>query len=422
MKRSLALLVLAVGVLCAQAQDKAVYEKIVKDLSSVGFNGRSDYMDGSANAMKYIIDNLNVNASYSLQLFDFPMNTFRGNMEVYVDGKKFELFSDYVVKEFSTGRTGTFNLFYLDKEFYNTQKFAQYLDQDQFSNSFIVIDFELFKKRFFKKGIEPYQKYLSNLNKIAGIIFTTESRPVAFKSRAQYTLPFPVLLTGKTFPGNAKEIYINLENEFRERHNANNIVAWLPGKKYSDKYFVICAHYDHLGMMGRGNIMYGANDNASGVAMAMTLLNYYSTPENRPDYPFMFIFFDGEEANLLGSIYYADYPVRPLKDIECLINLDMVGDTGPNLRFQADDRETDLLKKVNKEGRFFKKLIKEELNDDSDHYPFARRHIPYLYLTIDGVNKDKYYHSPNDTFANFSSEQYDNLFNLVTNFIKKHKK
>ncbi len=422
MKRIIAFLFFAISVLYSEAQDKKAYEKYVKELSNTSLYGRSDYMDGSSNAMRYIIDNLNVSASYSLQLFDFSMNTFRGNMEVYIDGKKLKLFSDYVVKEFSTGRVGTFNLYYLDREFYNPQKFAQYLNQDQFSNSFIVIDFELFKKKFFKKGIEPYQTYLGELNNVAGVIFTTDSRPIAFKARAQYTFPFPVLLAGQNFPKNAKEIYINLENEFKENHNANNIVAWLPGKKYSEeKYYLICAHYDHLGVMGKGNVMPGANDNASGVSMALTLLNYYSEQANRPDYPIMFLFLDGEEANLLGSIYYADYPVRPLKGIKCLINLDMVGDTGPSLTFQANDGNVDLLKEINKSGNYFKKIIREELSDDSDHYPFAVKGVPYIYLTVDGVNKEKYYHSPLDTFQNFSSEKYENLFNLVTNFISRHK-
>ena len=422
MKRTFAFFIFSISVLFGAAQDRTLYEKYVKDLSDNAFYGRSEYMDGSSNAMRYIIDNLNVNASYSLQLFDYPMNTFRGNMEAYIDGKKLKLFSDYVVKEFSTGRVGTFNLFYLDRDFYNPQKFIQYLNQDQFSNSFIVIDFKLFKKKFFKKGIEPYQTYLGKLNKVAGIVFTTDSRPIAFKSRAHYTSPFPVLLAGPSFPKEAKEIYINLENEFKESHTANNIVAWLPGKnKSEEKYYVICAHYDHLGIMGRDNIMAGANDNASGVAMALTLLNYYSEQKNRLDYPIMFLFFEGEEANLLGSIFYADHPVRPLKGIKCLINMDMVGDTGPSLTFQANDGNVDLLKSINKSGNYFKKIIRDNLWDESDHYPFAVKGVPFIYLTVDGVNKEKYYHSPFDTFSNFSSEKYDNLFNLITNFISSHK-
>ena len=70
---------------------------------------------------------------------------------------------------------------------------------------------------------------------------------------------------------------------------------------------------------------------------------------------------------------------------------------------------------------YFKKIIRDNLWDESDHYPFAVKGVPFIYLTVDGVNKEKYYHSPFDTFSNFSSEKYDNLFNLITNFISSHK-
>ena len=44
--------------------------------------------------------------------------------------------------------------------------------------------------------------------------------------------------------------------------------------------------------------------------------------------------------------------------------------------------------------------------------------VKYLYLAVDGVNKNNYYHSPLDTYENFSSVCYERLFNLVVDYIK----
>ena len=77
--------------------------------------------------------------------------------------------------------------------------------------------------------------------------------------------------------------------------------------------------------MGKNTFFPGANDNASGVAMLLQLANYYSKPENQPDYSICFIAFTGEELGLLGSKYYVQNPLFPLNQIKLLINMDMVG-------------------------------------------------------------------------------------------------
>lgn len=411
----------------AQAQDKARYESIVKELSDPSYMGRSRSGKGIDRTREYIISNLNPAASYQLQSFSYPMNLFEGTIAVYADGKKLVNFKDYVVKEFSTGKKGTYKVFYLPEEYHNPQKFYTFLNQKQFENAFVVIDFDLLKKKFFKRTIDTYQMFLSydnyvntigKLTNVGGVILAQKGRPVAFKARAHYTMPFPVLVVDENFGKTVKEIYVDIDSEFIPSHNAANIAVWLPGKKDNGKHKIIIAHMDHLGLFGRDNIVCGANDNASGVAMAMTLLDYYAKEENRPDESLMFLIVDGEEGNLLGAIHYVANPLKPLEDCSGVINLDMVGDTGPKLIYQVSPADEPLLKKLVKKGKYFKGLIKEELNDDSDHYPFAMNGVPYLYLAMDGVNKQEYYHSPLDTYENFSSAYYEQVFSLVTDFIR----
>jgi hypothetical protein len=49
-----------------------------------------------------------------------------------------------------------------------------------------------------------------------------------------------------------------------------NIIGWIKGTLYPEKYIVISAHYDHLGKIG-SRIYYGASDNASGTACILAM-------------------------------------------------------------------------------------------------------------------------------------------------------
>jgi hypothetical protein len=101
-----------------------------------------------------------------------------------------------------------------------------------------------------------------------------------------------------------------------------NVIGVLPGKKaeWADQSVVVCAHYDHLGKGwpdvhagDEGKIHYGADDNASGVAVMLELVNLL-TKSLEPDRTIVFVAFSGEESGLLGSKYYVKnmkkYPVE----------------------------------------------------------------------------------------------------------------
>ena len=66
------------------------------------------------------------------------------------------------------------------------------------------------------------------------------------------------------------------------------------------------AHYDHFGMMGQA-IFPGANDNASGVAMLLSLAKHFKTIT--PKYSMLCIAFGAEELGLLGSSYFTEHPI-----------------------------------------------------------------------------------------------------------------
>ncbi|HAR41635.1 MAG TPA: hypothetical protein DCS07_03235 [Bdellovibrionales bacterium] len=124
-----------------------------------------------------------------------------------------------------------------------------------------------------------------------------------------------------------------------------NIVGFIPGKnpEFAGQSVILGAHYDHLGLGwpdahsgNGGKIHYGADDNASGVAVLLELARYYGDKFQdgvRPERSIIFVAFTGEEAGLLGSRYFAANGISgrylPSK-MFAMLNLDTVGRLGTN--------------------------------------------------------------------------------------------
>jgi hypothetical protein len=86
---------------------------------------------------------------------------------------------------------------------------------------------------------------------------------------------------------------------------------------------LVCAHYDHLGESG-GEIYPGADDNASGVAVALAVARDVAARRDVPG-RIVFLFTGAEELGLYGARAYAATPTVPLADTRAVFNLDMVG-------------------------------------------------------------------------------------------------
>jgi Zn-dependent M28 family amino/carboxypeptidase len=107
-----------------------------------------------------------------------------------------------------------------------------------------------------------------------------------------------------------------------------NVAAILPGTDpvLSSQYVILSAHYDHLGHNAKG-LFPGANDNASGTASVIEVAAALAGRAERPKRSILFIAFYGEEEGLLGSSYYVQHPLVPLKDTVAEINLEQLGRT-----------------------------------------------------------------------------------------------
>lgn len=116
-----------------------------------------------------------------------------------------------------------------------------------------------------------------------------------------------------------------------------NVIAVLPGSdpQLADESLVISAHYDHLGLGwpdvhqgDAGKTHYGADDNASGVAVMLELARQISQKWN-PARSIVFVAFTGEEAGLRGSQHYTHAMSRlPARKAIAVLNLDTVGRVG----------------------------------------------------------------------------------------------
>ncbi|NVJ67137.1 MAG: M20/M25/M40 family metallo-hydrolase [Gammaproteobacteria bacterium] len=108
---------------------------------------------------------------------------------------------------------------------------------------------------------------------------------------------------------------------------AANIIGYLPCKCESDRYFVIGAHYDHVGVNPKlegDQIFNGADDDASGVVSSLLIARQLA---KAPKLPFNVIVaaWDAEEMGLLGSKHFVENPLVPLDKIESGFMFELVG-------------------------------------------------------------------------------------------------
>ena len=207
-----------------------------------------------------------------------------------------------------------------------------------------------------------------------------------------------------------------MKNKFLKQYQSQNVIGYVKGK-CPGKKIVISAHYDHLGMMGEA-VFTGANDNASGVAMLLYLAKYFT--ENKPKHDVVFIAFAGEEAGLLGSKYYTEHPLFPLKKIKLLINCDLAG-TGDEgitvVNGTVYEKEFKKLAQINVEKEYLKKIKVRGRAANSDHYWFSQKGVPAIFIyTLGGITA---YHDVYDKAETLPLTAFADYAHLLIDFINQ---
>jgi Zn-dependent M28 family amino/carboxypeptidase len=171
-----------------------------------------------------------------------------------------------------------------------------------------------------------------------------------------------------------------------------NVVGLLPGRdeRLADEPVLITSHYDHLGVRYDGDetIVYpGAYDNASGVAVLISVAEAVAGTGVAPRRPILFAATTAEESGLLGAEWYARNPLYHLARTAAVLNLDGANlqgrtrdlaplgvdrsDLGEIVRGAAEQEGMRISPEPHPEqGMFFRQ----------DHFPFVRAGVPALAL------------------------------------------
>jgi hypothetical protein len=104
-----------------------------------------------------------------------------------------------------------------------------------------------------------------------------------------------------------------------------NVIGIIPGTdpKLKDEVIMIAGHLDHLGRAWE--LMPGANDNATAVAIGLGVAQAMGKCATKPKRTVMFNFFGSEEQAVAGSRYYTEHPIMPLEKTVVLINMEGPG-------------------------------------------------------------------------------------------------
>ncbi len=400
------------------APDIEIFKSVIDELSSEKYQGRGYACDGVIKAGEYIESQF-IEAGVdevTLQPFCIDVNTFPGEMEMAVDGKQIVPGLDFVMREYSPGIKGSFNLYFIDTAGYDAEKIFKEIAKDENENSFVVCDFY-----FTYKHKDDFNKLQSNGGAAnAGLILTWETPLKFYKAYAEKVIDKPIIWTTSQIIKDAKRVEVNIENKFLEDYESNNILAKVSGKR-DDSCFVFLAHYDHLGNLGRDVYYPGANDNASGTAALISYANYYAN--NRPEFDIYFLAVSGEDTNLRGSTYFVNNPLIPLESIKYLINMDMVGDNNPIQYCEVSETGTDgfeLMEQINRQEGYIDGFNRGELAANSDHYPFALKGVPCILFENENGDAFPYYHTTQDNIETVKYTLFEPLSSIITTFIERY--
>lgn len=418
MKKFLVLLLVFTAVQMG-AQNETHYTKIIKELSSARYQGRGYAKGGANKAGKYLKQEYKDAGvdEVILQPFTIDINTFSGKMEMVADGKKLRPGVDYSMREYSPGVHGEFPLYFVDTLNFDANKMFADLAKPENANCMVVCEFWFTYKH--GKDFSRLQKAGECTN--AGVIYTWTSPIKFYKAYGHRVADKPIIwVTPEAIQG-VKKVKLDVDNKFLKDYEIFNVIAKVEGARH-DSCYVFTAHYDHLGNLGKNIYYAGANDNASGTAAIVTLAEYYA--KNRPEFDMYFLSFSGEDANLRGSEYFAQHPIVPLEQIKYLFNIDMIGDNNPVQYCEVSDsgmRGYSLFEQINNEKQYFQGLNRGDLAANSDHYPFAKRGVPCIFLENQEGDAFQFYHTIYDTFETAVFTSYAPVFKLVTDFIAQYK-
>jgi Peptidase family M28 len=208
-----------------------------------------------------------------------------------------------------------------------------------------------------------------------------------------------------------------------------NVVGVVRGTAMPDRYIVVSAHYDHVGVRAPvdGDSIYnGADDNASGTAALLALAEWFAMHPAR--HSLVFVAFDAEEQGLRGARAFVAAPPVPKEAIVLNVNMDMVSLNAKGELYAAGAAKYPALRASLERvaARAPVKLIlghdtpvptaQDDWTAQSDQGAFHDAGIPFVYF---GVEDHPHYHRPSDELRNVTQSFYVRAVETVRDAIRE---
>jgi hypothetical protein len=200
---------------------------------------------------------------------------------------------------------------------------------------------------------------------------------------------------------------------------AANVIGICPGcdPELAKEVVVVGAHYDHVGVDGAGQVFHGADDNGSGTAALLEIVQALGAGKPELARTVVIISFAGEEKGLLGSAAYVAHPRFPLADTVLMVNIDMIG-RGRPLAVDAEglSKLPELRPLVGEARRLTgARLAVGEKSmkywERSDQFNFYSRGVPALFFLEPEETAD--YHQITDTYDKVQSSKVAEVAKVV---------
>jgi Zn-dependent M28 family amino/carboxypeptidase len=191
--------------------------------------------------------------------------------------------------------------------------------------------------------------------------------------------------------------------------SAKNVAGVIEGNDPSlkNEWIILSAHYDHIGVkknQSPDSIFNGARDNGIGTVALLEAAKFLSF--NRPKRSILILALTGEEKGLLGSEWYANHPLIPLKQTVFDFNCDGAGYNDKSIITLIDLNRTSVDELIGKASQTFGLGVKgdpapgQNLYERSDNLNFAVKGIPSVNIApgIKAFDQElmKYYHQAAD--------------------------
>jgi len=377
--------------------------------------GRGYVSKGDALAAEYLAERFKALGAKPIhetyyQTFEFPVNTFPYPMSVLLDSVELLPGDTYLLDPASGSATGSFEVVEVPMHDLEQQVVAIVADPCRECSYWVQVP-----ETSNRDSLMLFYSMRSALAEIAPVVWVNNGKFTWGAAREAYKFPLVEVKYSKEEPPTV--VHLRIRNYLQSRHEARNVIAMIPAAKKSKEYVFFTAHYDHLGMMGPDAIFTGANDNASGTSMLLTLAEHYA--KNPADVNIVFIAFAAEEAGLLGSHFFVEHPTVDLTKIRFVINLDIfgTGDEGITVVNATEhEKEFMLLKKIGEQSGRLAKVKKRGPTQNSDHYPFTTKDVPAFFIyTMGGI---KAYHDIYDRPETLPLTKYYDIYLTLTEFVE----